>query len=387
MGKSSLMVRTAARLDAAGATVAALDFTAIGQNVSAEQWYDGLLSHLGRRLDLEDDLDEFWFEHQRLGPLQLNIGRRIELTDFTAAEAAPLAGGLGPDEPMAARLLERVLYWTGGHPHLTQRLCQAVAAEESVADVAGVDRLCEALFLSPQAQEQDDNLLFVRERLLRPGTREVAGADVAGLLALYATVRQGKRVRTDDTNQLVSLLRLSGITRVSDGCLRVRNRIYERVFDSAWIMVHMPDAELRRQQSAYHRGLARAAAVSAVIVAVMAGLALTAVNQAHRAEQQRQLAEVNLYVANMNLAQQTWESGNVGRALALVEAHRPHGGQEDLRGFEWPRGPAPHNAPSAPPPLAPLPGQQPLDLARAYRLGLIRGVLPGWEDPCLRQPG
>src|SRR6266851_4847905 len=32
--------------------------------------------------------------------------------------------------------------------------------------VAGVDRLCEGLFLSTAAREKDDNLLFVRERLL-----------------------------------------------------------------------------------------------------------------------------------------------------------------------------------------------------------------------------
>ena len=43
MGKSSLMVRTAARLREEGLTVAILDLTAVGQNVNAEQWYDGLL--------------------------------------------------------------------------------------------------------------------------------------------------------------------------------------------------------------------------------------------------------------------------------------------------------------------------------------------------------
>src|SRR5205085_11161453 len=81
-----------------------------------------------------------------------NIGRRIELTDFTEAEAAPLAAGLlpavhheereeheeheaanedreGRADPVSSaprrwsRLLQRVLYWTGGHPYLTQRLC------------------------------------------------------------------------------------------------------------------------------------------------------------------------------------------------------------------------------------------------------------------------
>src|ERR1041384_3851918 len=41
MGKSSLMVHTAARLREAGVAVVVLDLTAIGQNLSAEQWYGG----------------------------------------------------------------------------------------------------------------------------------------------------------------------------------------------------------------------------------------------------------------------------------------------------------------------------------------------------------
>src|SRR5438105_9679855 len=69
MGKSSLMVRTAARLRKAGVQVAVLDLTAIGQNLSPEQWYGGLLRRLGRQLDLEDELEEFWDEHDQMGPL------------------------------------------------------------------------------------------------------------------------------------------------------------------------------------------------------------------------------------------------------------------------------------------------------------------------------
>jgi hypothetical protein len=316
MGKSSLMVRTAARLREEGVAVVVLDLTAVGQNLTAEQWYGGLLRRVGLQLDpsgdLEEELDEFWFaQEERVGPLErwmtalervvlprcparivifideidavrslpfstdeffaairecynrrsqdsafqrltfcllgvaspsdliqdvrttpFNIGRRIELTDFTPAEAAPLAQGLvrtsppapplrgeGGRSPAAVRetreeshappslvgkgagglgLLARVLYWTGGHPYLTQRLCQAVANNAEVTDRAGVDRLCAALFLSPSAQEQDDNLLFVRERLLK------SEGDPASLLDLYAQVRRGQRVRMDDTNRLVS---------------------------------------------------------------------------------------------------------------------------------------------------------------------------------------
>ena len=262
MGKSSLMVRTAARLREDGVHVAVLDLTSIGQNLNAEQWYDGLLSRLGQQFHLEDELEEAWLNHTRLSPLlrwmkairevvlprltgrivifvdeidavrslpfspdeffaairelynrrtedpelerltfcllgvatpsdlirdtrttPFNIGQRIELNDFTDAEAEPLAHGLGRDERTAQKLLYRILYWTGGHPYLTQRLCQAVAEDANVHDAGGVDRLCEELFFTTRARERDDNLLFVRERMLK------SEADRAALLDLY-TARQ-----------------------------------------------------------------------------------------------------------------------------------------------------------------------------------------------------
>ena len=70
MGKSSLMVRTADRLRGENAAVAILDLTAIGQNLSAEQWYDGLLGHIARQFNLDQELDQFWLASARLGPLQ-----------------------------------------------------------------------------------------------------------------------------------------------------------------------------------------------------------------------------------------------------------------------------------------------------------------------------
>ena len=134
-----------------------------------------------------------------------NIGRRIELNDFTAAESLPLTSGLGRrSKETAALLLNRALWWTGGHPYLTQRLCQAVAEDASVNDATGVDRCCEEMFLSPRARERDDNLLFVRERMLR------SEADLAGLLSLYRRVCRLRRVNDDEPNPLVSTLRLAG---------------------------------------------------------------------------------------------------------------------------------------------------------------------------------
>ncbi|MCI0537029.1 MAG: response regulator, partial [Verrucomicrobiales bacterium] len=70
MGKSSLMARTASKLREQGINVVALDLTAIGQNLTPEQWYDGLVIRLGRQLRIEDELDDFWATHDRLSPVQ-----------------------------------------------------------------------------------------------------------------------------------------------------------------------------------------------------------------------------------------------------------------------------------------------------------------------------
>jgi WD40 repeat protein len=353
MGKSSLMIRTAGKLRDAGTTVAVLDLTAIGQNLTPEQWYDGLLMSLAEQLHLEEPLEDFWEDNKNLGPLQrfmtalgkvvlptipqrlvvfvdeidavrslpfpadeffaairesynrrrtdpvyeklafcllgvatpadlivdtrmspFNIGKRILLTDFTPAEAAPLARGMVGGRPV----LDRVLYWTGGHPYMTQRLCRAIAEAPEVVTPAAVDALCGRLFLTKQARDTDDNLAFVRNRLLR------SEVDLAALLDLYTQVRSGKKIKDDETNPLVPVLRLSGVVNAPDGLLRVRNRVYDRVFDKDWVQSHMPDAELRRQEAAYRRGVLRTAALASVVLLLMGMLSAWALSENHTAK-------------------------------------------------------------------------------------------------------
>src|SRR5262249_6395877 len=80
MGKSSLMARTAARLRREGVTVATLDLTTIGQNLSPDQWYGGLLRLLGSQLDrtgeLEDELGAVWGGQGGVGPGARGVGGR-----------------------------------------------------------------------------------------------------------------------------------------------------------------------------------------------------------------------------------------------------------------------------------------------------------------------
>src|SRR6266496_638270 len=79
MGKSSLMVRAASRLRQEGVAVVAFELTTLGQQLTVEQWYDGLLARIGRELDLEDETEEYWLAHERQSPLQRWLGALQEV--------------------------------------------------------------------------------------------------------------------------------------------------------------------------------------------------------------------------------------------------------------------------------------------------------------------
>ena len=222
----------------------------------------------------------------RLSPF--NIGRRVILSDFTVREAAPLARGLGPQ---GAALLSRVLHWTGGHPYLTQRVLRTLADEgiaaRTLAGVGEVDRVCARLFLKPGERESDDNLAFVRNRLLRSGE-----ADTTALLEKYREALGRRGTRDDDTDPLCDVLRLAGVVRgTDDGRLIVRNRIYGSVFHRGWVDSHLPEAEVVRQRAAFRRGVLRAALIAGLIVVTLGVLSAYAFQQKTFAEESARLAE------------------------------------------------------------------------------------------------
>ncbi len=211
-------------------------------------------------------------QDQRITPF--NIGHAIELGDFTPSDALVLAGGLSPHRDTARALLARVLSWTSGQPYLTQKLCAEVAKAD-VHTAKDVDFVCTRIFLSPEAPERDDNLHFVRDRLLR------SEQERAALLDAYAKVCRGERLGDDHLNPIINELRLSGIVRVVDGYLQRRNRIYSQVFDLKWVQKNLPDAESRRQRAAFYRGVRRVAGVAIVVLTIMGGLAFQAWRSAH----------------------------------------------------------------------------------------------------------
>src|SRR5512138_3922739 len=60
MGKSSLMIRAAARLQRAKVRTAIIDLTQIGTVKSPDQWYAGILTQIRKRLQLSVNPVEWW---------------------------------------------------------------------------------------------------------------------------------------------------------------------------------------------------------------------------------------------------------------------------------------------------------------------------------------
>ena len=79
MGKSSLRVQTMQRLQGEGVACAAIDLTAIGSQVTPEQWYFGIANRLARSLRLSGqfNLKTWWSDRGLLSPLQ-RLGDLVE---------------------------------------------------------------------------------------------------------------------------------------------------------------------------------------------------------------------------------------------------------------------------------------------------------------------
>jgi WD40 repeat protein len=185
-----------------------------------------------------------------------NLGRSIALRGFQDAECGPLRLGLSQYRDPAA-LLARVLYWTAGQPFLTQKLCQNIQRSYAEYLKAGeptlddwVDQWVRLQILQQwETQDEPEHLRTIRDRLLRQSER--AGM----LLGLYQQVLEAadlpraepqverpevpsESAYPGSSSDQAELL-LTGLVERDGLELRVKNRIYRRVFDLDWVQTQL----------------------------------------------------------------------------------------------------------------------------------------------------
>ncbi|AFZ07218.1 WD-40 repeat-containing protein [Oscillatoria nigro-viridis PCC 7112] len=162
-----------------------------------------------------------------------NIGRGIELTGFQLAEAQPLAVGLETEAENSQALLEAVLYWTGGQPFLTQKVCKLLLNHANSASIQNpaewVGNLVrEKVIENWEGQDEPEHLKTIRDRILRSEQR------ASRLLGLYQQILQHNEIGTDDSPEQMEL-RLTGLVVKQSGKLKVYNPIYQSVFNLEWV--------------------------------------------------------------------------------------------------------------------------------------------------------
>ncbi|WP_341735004.1 AAA-like domain-containing protein [Microcoleus sp. EPA2] len=186
-----------------------------------------------------------------------NIGKAIELTGFDETEAQPLAAGLAEITDSSQEVLREVLYWTGGQPFLTQKLCKLLfenshligdlpppappyqgGEKEQVNNfiqgqkqqlnnpkewVEKVVRL--KIVENWESQDVPEHLSTIRDRLFKENQR------IVRRLGLYQQILMQVEVIPDGSAEQMEL-RLTGLIVKTGNKLTLANPIYECIFNT-----------------------------------------------------------------------------------------------------------------------------------------------------------
>ena len=173
-------------------------------------------------------------EEPALSPF--NVTQSISLGDFTRADLGLFATELNLDAEDADVGLDRIFHWTRGQPYLSQKLARALARESVRGDIVGhVDRIVSQQLAGRAALHSEPHMSHIHREVVGDAEKREA------LLTLYGRIRKGINVPADLGSHLQRRLMAIGLLEVDEsGELRIRNRIYERVFTARWANENLP---------------------------------------------------------------------------------------------------------------------------------------------------
>jgi len=184
-----------------------------------------------------------------------NVTQSVSLGDFSRADLDLFATELGLSPQNATLALDRIYYWTGGQPYLSQKLARAIAREQMDADISdSVDRLATQQLAGRAALHNEPHMSHIHREVVGDTKRNEA------LLNLYGRISKGIEVAADLGSPLHRRLIAIGLLAIdAEGLLEIRNRLYAAVFTTRWANENLP----------YHwRTPVVAAAVLLIIVAI-----------------------------------------------------------------------------------------------------------------------
>ena len=245
-----------------------------------------------------------------------NIGKRVDLSDFTFDEAKPFIAGFDMPPDKAEKILGWVMKWTGGHPYLTQKLCATIASEH-VRDWTEQDinsTVTRTFF--DVTSEEDHNLQFVRDMLTK---RAPQGLERDTLIT-YREIYQDKKPIMDAEQSIVkNHLKLSGIVTRQNQILCVSNSIYKEVFNLDWLKDNLPIDLLRRL-----RRVLFVLVLSIILMTILAGTTWWAIESRKEAIKQRLIAESQRQEADRQrkIAEDSTKAAQIQRTIAVSQKDR-----------------------------------------------------------------
>lgn len=179
-----------------------------------------------------------------------NIGKAIDIADFSWEEARALLPGLEACGQAAEALLRAVYTQTHGHPYMTQRLCQELVRRsdggEGLGRADAVAAVVDQVFVHPAYPEMN---LESAERLF---FQESNSERIPEMLRLYRQILdERQRVAVQLGDPLQGMLRLTGMVAIRRDAqgpwLRPRNPIFATRFDAAWVLRKQSSRRLAEQ--------------------------------------------------------------------------------------------------------------------------------------------
>ncbi len=174
-----------------------------------------------------------------------NIGVAIQLQGFRLDEVESLIKGLEGKVIYPESVMSDILYWTGGQPFLTQRLCSLVVKEKN--PTPDVSQIVQRMIIDNwEAQDEQEHLRTIKNRILNNEQR--AGY----LLELYRKILTNEQVTINNSSEETEL-QLSGLVVKKGNVLEVYNPIYAKVFNESWLDASL--AKLRPYSENYRAWL------------------------------------------------------------------------------------------------------------------------------------
>ncbi len=155
----------------------------------------------------------------------------VTVEDFTREEARQLEPLLEGLKAPAAELMDRVFWWTHGHPAMTQLLGDELVTSGPREGGAAerVRELVTQAFLKPRLRDQ--LVLDVEHRFSGDVTQHLAA-----MLQKYLLLLRESELSLASDRPVFESLRVAGLVRIEGAAASLRNRIFSTIFDETWVL-------------------------------------------------------------------------------------------------------------------------------------------------------